>query len=55
VFQKILFIVLGALLLGRLMLFKRFLALKQRVDRLVNATLIAIVLVYAAQFLGLLK
>jgi len=49
VLSKILLWALALLLIGRMLVFPRFKILKQKLDRVVNATLVAIVLVYAGR------
>lgn len=49
VVSKILLALLLFLLLGRMLVFPRFRFLKQKLDRVVNATIIAIALVYAGR------
>ncbi|HSC86155.1 MAG TPA: hypothetical protein VLC09_02750 [Polyangiaceae bacterium] len=54
VLSKILVWSLGLVLLARLLLLPRFRHLKEKLDRVVNATLIALLLVYGGRLLLLL-
>jgi hypothetical protein len=51
VFSKFLFWALSLVLLARLLILPRFRRLKEKLDRVVNATLVALGLVYGAQLL----
>ncbi len=50
-FSKFLFWALSLVLLARLLILPRFRRLKEKLDRVVNATLVALGLVYGAQLL----
>lgn len=50
-FSKLLFWTFALLLLARLLVLPRFRVWKEKLDRVVNATLVAIALVYGGQLL----